>query len=97
MDRPRWRRRETRWGTRCNRRGPHGLESGLHQNGGETQQLYDLARDPGERTNRFADPAYAATLARLQAGLAGVLDQLDEARGEGAAPEPDRGAARGER
>lgn len=63
----------------------------------ETQQLYDLARDPGERTNRFADPAYAATLARLQAGLAGVLDQLDEARGEGAAPEPDRRAARGER
>ena len=33
------------------------------------EQLFDLERDPGERRNLVADPAYAADLARLRARL----------------------------
>ena len=40
------------------------------------EQLFDLATDPGERTNRIADPSQAHALAKLRALLAGFRASL---------------------
>ncbi|MDP3072444.1 MAG: sulfatase [Opitutaceae bacterium] len=41
-------------------------------------ELYDLRQDPDERRNVFADPAYAATVTRLQAELRKVKQEIGD-------------------
>ena len=55
----------------------------VHRTPGGPHELYDLARDPGERANRIDDPA-AATIAaelrgRLDAWFAEYVDPLQDA------------------
>ena len=45
------------------------------------EQLFDLGTDPRETTDLAADPAHAATLARLRGALA--AQYVAEGRGEG--------------
>ncbi|MEV4415128.1 sulfatase-like hydrolase/transferase [Catellatospora sp. NPDC049609] len=41
----------------------------VHRHADGPHELYDIANDPGERTNRVDDPAAAATVAQLRARL----------------------------
>lgn len=58
------------------------------------EELYDLDADPGERSNLAADPAHAATLARLRADLDGWMKAQGDAglATERALPDPRTGA-----
>jgi arylsulfatase A-like enzyme len=44
----------------------------------DTDELYDIAGDPGEIRNRIADPACAAELARLRGRLAAWMDEIND-------------------
>jgi arylsulfatase A-like enzyme len=46
----------------------------------EFELLFDLAADPGERTNLAADPAHAAVLAELRAKVAAESVARNERR-----------------
>jgi arylsulfatase A-like enzyme len=66
----------------------------------EFELLFDLAADPGERTNLAAAPAHAATLADLRARVASHSVALNQRREEFSRvlpPEPRRPAAPGKK
>ena len=62
---------------------PHlGVRTGryklIHFNKLDEWEMYDLAKDPGEMKNLYAEPASAGTVAQLKAELARLRKELDD-------------------
>jgi arylsulfatase A-like enzyme len=55
----------------------------VHRYPGGPHELFDLAADPGERTNRVDDPALAARVSELRTSLADWFERYVDPRRDG--------------